>query len=261
MTLIASTWYKLKKHRFLFEELVKRDFQKKYKRTILGMLWSLLSPLFMLTVMALVFTQFFGRSTPHYIVYMFAGNLVYSYFKDATSGGMGSLMANAGIFTKVNVPKYLFLLSRNVSALINFALTLVIFFLFVAIDGIAFSWRFFLLLYPIVCLVVFNIGVGLVLSAMFVVFRDIQYLYDIFTLALMYFSAIFYTIDSYAQNFQILFYLNPVFVYITYFRRIVIEGTIPGVYIHGLCALYALVALLIGGFIYRKYNYRFLYYV
>ena len=261
MTLIASTWYKLKKHRFLFEELVKRDFQKKYKRTILGMLWSLLSPLFMLTVMALVFTQFFGRSTPHYIVYMFAGNLVYSYFKDATSGGMGSLMANAGIFTKVNVPKYLFLLSRNVSALINFALTLVIFFLFVAIDGIAFSWRFFLLLYPIVCLVVFNIGVGLILSAMFVVFRDIQYLYDIFTLALMYFSAIFYTIDSYAQNFQILFYLNPVFVYITYFRRIVIEGTIPGVYIHSLCALYALVALLIGGFIYRKYNYRFLYYV
>ena len=65
MTLIASTWHKLKKHRFLFEELVKRDFQKKYKRTVLGMLWSLLSPLFMLTVMALVFTQFFGRSTPH----------------------------------------------------------------------------------------------------------------------------------------------------------------------------------------------------
>lgn len=261
MTLIASTWHKLKKHRFLFEELVKRDFQKKYKRTVLGMLWSLLSPLFMLTVMALVFTQFFGRSTPHYIVYMFAGNLVYSYFKDATSGGMGSLMANAGIFTKVNVPKYLFLLSRNVSALINFALTLVIFFLFVAIDGIAFTWKFFLLLYPIVCLVIFNIGVGLILSAMFVVFRDIQYLYDIFTLALMYFSAIFYTIDSYAKNFQNLFYLNPVFVYITYFRRIVIEGSIPGIYVHALCALYALVALLIGGFIYRKYNYRFLYYV
>lgn len=71
----------------------------------------------------------------------------------------------------------------------------------------------------------------------------------------------FYTIDSYAKNFQNLFYLNPVFVYITYFRRIVIEGSIPGIYVHGLCALYALMALLIGGFIYRKYNYRFLYYV
>ena len=174
MQLILSTLEKLRKHPFLFEELVKRDFKKKYKRTVLGMFWSLLSPLFMLSVMALVFTQFFGRSTPHYIVYMFAGNLVYSYFKDATSGGMGSLIANAGIFTKVNVPKYLFLLSRNVSSLINFGLTLVVFFIFVAADGLPFTWKFLCLLYPIACLVVFNIVVRLILIALYLVFRDIQ---------------------------------------------------------------------------------------
>ena len=261
MQLILSTLEKLKKHRFLFEELVKRDFKKKYKRTVLGMFWSLLSPLFMLSVMALVFTQFFGRSTPHYIVYMFAGNLVYPYFKDATSGGMGSLIANAGIFTKVNVPKYLFLLSRNVSSLINFGLTLVVFFIFVAADGLPFTWKFLCLLYPIACLVVFNIGVGLILSALYVVFKDIQYLYDIFTLALMYFSAIFYNIEAYDLHFRYLFYANPVFVYIRYFRKIVIDGAIPHPMFHVLCAFYALAALLIGGFIYRKYNYRFLYYV
>ena len=109
----------------------------------------------------------------------------------------------------MNVPKYLFLLSRNVSALINFALTLVIFFLFVAIDGIAFTWKFFLLLYPIVCLVIFNIGVGLILSAMFVVFRDIQYLYDIFTLALMYFSAIFTRLIPMRRIFRTCFISIP----------------------------------------------------
>ena len=252
---------KVKKHRFLFEELVKRDFKKKYKRTVLGMLWSLLSPLFMLLVMALVFTHFFGRSTPHYVVYMFAGNLVYSYFKDATNGGMGSLVANAGIFTKVNVPKYLFLLSRNVSALINFLLTLVVFFIFVAADGLAFTWKFLMLLYPIGCLVIFNIGVGLILSALFVIFKDIQYLYDIFTLALMYFSAIFYNIESYALHYRYVFYANPVYVYIRYFRKIVIENTIPQPSFHLLCAFYALAVLVIGALIYKKYNYKFLYYV
>ncbi len=252
---------KMKKNRFLFEELVKRDFKKKYKRTILGMFWSVLSPLFMLLVMAVVFTQFFGRSTPHYIVYMFAGNLIYSYFKEATNGGMSSLVSNSAIFTKVNVPKYLFLLSKNVSSLINFGLTLVVFFIFVAADGLPFRWTFFLLLYPICCLVVFNIGVGLILSALYMVFRDIQYLYDIFTLALMYFSAIFYTIDSYALQFQYLFYTNPIYVYIRYFRKIVIDNDIPEPSFHLLCAFYALLVLIIGAVIYKKYNYKFLYYV
>ena len=79
---------KLKKYQFLFEELVKRDFKKKYKRTVLGMAWSVLSPLLMLLVMKLVFTQFFGRNTPHYTIYLFCGNIVFSYFNDSTTQGM-----------------------------------------------------------------------------------------------------------------------------------------------------------------------------
>ena len=105
---------KFRQYHFLFEELVKRDFKKKYKRTVLGMVWSVLSPLLTLLVMKLVFTQFFGRTTPHYTIYLFCGNLVYSCFNESTSQGMTSLMGNASIFTKVNVPKYLFLSSKNV---------------------------------------------------------------------------------------------------------------------------------------------------
>ena len=131
---------KLRQHRFLFEELVKRDFKKKYKRTVLGMAWSILAPLLQLAVMTLVFTQFFGRNTPHYMIYIFCGNLIFSFFSDATKGGMGTIMGNAGIFTKVNVPKYLFLFSRNVQALINFGLILAVFFVFVAFDGLPFTW-------------------------------------------------------------------------------------------------------------------------
>lgn len=252
---------KMKQYRFLFEELVKRDFTKKYKRTVLGMLWSVLGPLMTLAVMALVFTQFFGRSTPHYVIYLFCGNLVYSYFREATSTGMTSLLDNASIFSKVNVPKYMFLLSKNVSTLINFGLNILVMFVFIAIDGISFSWKFILLLYPIGCLIVFNIGMGLILSALYLIFRDIKYLYDIFTLMLMYLSAIFYNIEAYPQHIQYLFYLNPVYVYIRYFRKIIIEGDIPQPTFHLLAAGYAIIALVIGAVIYKKKNYKFLYYV
>ena len=252
---------KLKQHQFLFSELVKRDFAKKYKRTILGMAWSILSPLMNLIIMWLVFNNFFGNNVNHYAVYLFAGQLVFSYFTDATNLGMNSLVGNAGIFTKVNVPKYLFLFSQNVSSLINFGLTLLIFFTFVAIDGIPFTWLFLLLIYPTMCLVVFNLGVGLVLSALFVFFRDMQYLWGILTQLIMWMSAIFYTIDGYNPMVQNLFLLNPIYLYIRYFRKIVIDGVIPTPQFHLLAAAYALVAFGVGAWMYKKYNHEFLYYV
>lgn len=255
-----NIYNKLKKNQFLFEELVKRDFKKKYKRTSLGMLWSVLSPLMMLLVMSIVFTKFFGRNMEHFTTYLFSGWIVFNYFSEATNGGMVSLVSNSSIFTKVNVPKYLFLLSKNVSAAINFFIVLVVYFIFAAIDGVDFTWKFLLLVYPICCLIVFNIGMGLILSALFVIFKDIQYLYSIFTQIIMYLSAIFYPATAFG-NLLPLFYCNPIYVYITYFRWVVIEGIVPSLQFHGLCAFYAVAVFLIGATIYRKYNYKFLYYV
>lgn len=252
---------KLKKHQFLFEELVKRDFTKKYKRTVLGMAWSILSPLLNLLIMWLVFSNFFGNNVNHYAIYLFSGQLVFSFFTDATNLGMNSLVGNASIFTKVNVPKYLFLFSQNISSLINFGLTLAIFFAFVAFDGIAFTWKYLLLLYPIICLIVFNLGIGLILSALMVFFRDMQYLWGILSQLIMWMSAIFYTIDSYSYQVQCMFLANPIYLYIRYFRKIVLDGTIPTLQFHLLAAFYALVAFGVGCYMYKRYNHEFLYYV
>lgn len=252
---------KLKKNQFLFQELVHRDFTKKYKRTILGIAWSVLSPLLSLLVMNLIFGTLLGSSIEHYTIYLFSGQLVFSFFSDSTNEGMTSLLNNAEIFTKVNVPKYLFLFSKNVSSLINFGITLIIYFLFVVVNGVPITWKFILLIYPTACLVVFNLGVGLILSALYVFFRDIQYLYSIFTLLLMYMSAIFYSIDTFPQIGKNLFLLNPVYVYIRYFRKIVLEGTVPTLQFHLIAAGYAVIAFVVGGWIYKKKNHSFLYYV
>lgn len=252
---------KLKQYQFLFEELVKRDFTRKYKRTILGMAWSVISPLMNLLIMWMVFGRMLGGSVEHYVIFLFSGQLLFSFFSDATNLGMTSLVGNAGIFTKVNVPKYLFLFSQNVSSLINFGLTLAVYLVFVALDGIPFTWKFLLLLYPILCEVIFNLGMGLILSALYVFFRDVQYLWGIATQLIMWMSAIFYSIDSFSESARRLFLLNPMYLFIRYFRKIVIEATIPTPQFHLLMLADALLAFGVGAWMYKKYNTEFLYYV
>jgi ABC-2 type transport system permease protein len=252
---------RFKKEKFLFEELVKRDFKQKYKRSILGMFWSILYPLLTLLVMSLVFTHFFGSDIEHYIIYLFIGNLVFNYFKESTIGGMNALTANAYIFSKVNVPKYLFVLSKNISALINFGLTLVIFFVFVAFDQVPFSFSFFGIIYPIILLIIFNIGMGMILSALYMFFRDISYLYEVFTMLLMYMSAIFYSVDTFPSYMHNIFLLNPIYCYIKYIRVLILDGSVPSIQFIGLCTFYALLVFGIGCLIYKKCNHKFLYYV
>ena len=252
---------KIQKDKFLFEELVSRDFKDKYKRTILGMLWSVLYPILNLAIISIVMTRFFAGDIPHYHIYLFCGTLIMSYYRESTIGGMNSLMANRGIITKINIPKYMFLLSKNVSSLINFFLTLMVFFLFCIIDKITFGPHFIMLLFVILCLVIFNVGVGLILSALFVFFRDVSYFYDVFLVLLNYLSAIFYKIDSFPVSLQRLFLCNPIYVFIHYFRVIVIDSNIPSFQYHLLCVFYALLSIGIGAWFYKKYNHQFLYYM
>ena len=211
--------------------------------------------------MNLIFGTLLGSEIEHYTIYLFSGQLIFSFFSDSTTEGMTSLLNNADIFTKVNVPKYLFLFSKNVSSLINFGITLAVYFIFVFANGVPITWKFLLLAYPILCLVIFNLGVGLILSALYVFFRDIQYLYSIFTMLLMYMSAIFYSIDTFPQIGKNLFLLNPIYVYIRYFRKIVLEQTIPTIWFHLIAIGYALIVFAIGSWIYKKKNHSFLYYV
>ena len=252
---------KIKKYRFLFEELVKRDFKKKYKGTALGMLWSILAPLLNVLVLMVVFTQMFGKNQPHFIIYIFSGILVMNFYTETTQGCMRALMANASIFTKINVPKYLFLMSKTVQSFINFLLTVILYVIFCIYDGIEFGTHMLTLVYPSLFMLIFSFGVGMILSALYVFFRDVEYLYGVVLTLINYLSAIFYPVTMLPETLQNLFLLNPIYVYISYFRVVVIDGMIPSLLMHGLCAGYAVLFLGIGCLIYKKCNHEFLYYV
>ncbi|MCL2047505.1 MAG: ABC transporter permease [Defluviitaleaceae bacterium] len=256
--LIADRW---QKYNFLFEQLVARDFKQRYKRTYLGIVWSLLSPLLHLAVMVLVFVNFFGRTIPHFVVYVFIGLKVFTFFKEATTRGMSSLVANRNILTKIKAPKYLFLLSKNVASLLNFGLMLIILFAFVLIDGVPIHPRFILIVYPIFTLLLFNIGVGLILSALYVFFKDIGHLYEIFAMLVMWLSAVFYDISNFSETVQRLALINPIFTHIHFMRSVILYGVVPEWYVFAICAAYAAAMLALGAFFYKRYNYKFLYYM
>lgn len=252
---------KYSRHRFLFEELVKRDFKLKYTQMVLGMGWSVLNPILQLLVLRLVFTHFFGRGRMFYSTYMFAGVMIFNFFTESTKTGMSSLVKNKGIINKVFVPKYLFLLSKNVSTVINFLLTFLVFLGLAAFEGVPFTPKMFLLIYPVVCIMMLSLGVGMILSVMFVYFRDIEYLYSIFVMILRYLSAIFYYTDSFSPTVQNLFMLNPLYNTTQYIRTVVINGQIPNLWQHAVLLLYPAVLLVIGGYLYIKKNQEFLYHL
>ena len=258
---IDKIQYLIENHSFVFCELVKRDFTKKYKRTILGMLWSILSPLIMLCILAIIFGNFFGRDIPNFVIYLFTGQVIFNYFSESTTEGMLALLSNASIFTKINVAKYLFLFSKNISALINFFIILCIYFIAILVSDLRLTWQYILLIYPTICLVLINVGVGFILSALFIFFKDIQYIYRLFIQVVMYGSAIFYDIKMLPIYLQNMFYLNPIYVCIEYYRDIVLQNNIPSANIHLLLAFYATALFSLGCYIYKKYNYKFLYYV
>ena len=166
---------KKKNNRFLLVELIRRDFIKKYKRTTLGILWSALAPLFLLITMDIVFGAFFGLNLPHYTIYLFSGLLLFNYFSNITRNSMSVLYINAPIYSKVPVPKLYFLFSHSVANFIDFLVSLAVFFVFVAIDGITFKANFFLLIYPIICLFFINFGICMLLSSLYIFFRDISW--------------------------------------------------------------------------------------
>lgn len=170
------------------------------------------------------------------------------------------MLGNSSVLSKINIPKYIFLLSQNIKVLISFGINFCILLIVALLNEHYPSLRYLLLLYPTLCLLAFNIGFSLLLTSIYVFFRDAMYLYGIFTQLLFYCSAIFYNINSFPEQFQWLFYLNPVYIYITYFRQIIIDGSIPSLLIHVLALLYPLLMLLIGGYVFRHLEDRFIYY-
>ncbi len=249
------------KYRFLIRQLTKRDFKTKYMRSALGVVWSFLNPLLMMLVQYAVFSTLFKNNIQNFAAYLIIGNVCFSFFNEASSLTLNSIVGNAGLITKVYMPKYIYPLSRTISSLVNLLFSFVPMLLVCLITGVRFTLAVFISPFFFLCLFVFSLGIGLALSCLMVFFRDTQFLWGIIALIWMYFTPIFYSIEIIQYPLRYLFELNPMYIFISSIRSCIMYGTVPlpGTFLKA--ALAATLMFLIGSLIFKKGQDQFVLYL
>ena len=251
----------VQKYRFLIRQLVARDFRTKYKRSVLGMFWSFLNPLLMMLVQYFVFSTIFKSDVPNFAAYLIIGTVMFNFFNEACGMALGSIVGNASLITKVYMPKYIYPLTRVMSSMVNLAISLIPMLIVCVITGVEFHKSAMLAFFFLICLTVFSLGLGLLLSVSMVFFRDTQFLWGVLSMMWMYATPIFYPETILPEEFKFVLQVNPLYHFLKNARLCILGGISPEPAVYVQCLLMALGALLVGALVFRKAQDRFVLYL
>lgn len=249
------------KYNNLLYELVIRDIKIRYRKSVLGLLWTLLNPLMTMLVMTIVFSSLFKSNIPHFPVYFLTGSILFSFHSEATSQALMSIISNASLIKKVYIPKYLFPFSRVLSSMVNLGFAFIALLLVMVLDGAPFQGTVLLFFIPIFYLTLFTTGLSLILSAITVFFRDIHHLYGVATLLWTYMTPIFYPVSIIPNQYKWIYEYNPMYYYINFFREIMINGNYPGLGDNVLCLTIGVLTLILGLYTFYKSQNKFILHV
>lgn len=283
MQLIQALYYKnphlatFHKYKHLLKNLISRDLKVKYRRSTLGFLWSVLNPLFMAFVLSAVFSNIMRIGTSNFVVFYLSGSLVFNFMNEATTGSMGSMMGAAPLIKKVYIPKYIFPAEKVLFAFVNMLFSmvaLIIIMLLTKFDllpkavpqDIVVSWTYLLFPIPLIYVLFFSLGLGLILAAYNVFFRDLTHLYSVFVAAWMYLTPIIYPMEMVKGTIvERVMKFNPMYYYVTYFRCVVVSGTLPGdgdfINFNLKCIAAAAFVFIIGVLAFKKKQDRFILFI
>lgn len=249
------------RYKVLLKELVIRDLKVKYRRSALGYLWSVLNPLFMMIVTAIVFSYMFRYEIENYTLYLLSGQIIYNFYSEATNTSMTSILWSGSLLKKVHVPKYIFPLARTFSAFVNLLFSLTAILLMFLITRTPVTPVALLFPLPLFYLLLLCTGIGLILSVMAVYFRDMLHLYGIFLTALMYFTPVFYPVSALPEYAKSLIRFNPLYHIVGMFRNIVLYGQLPTVRENLICLTMGTVAVVAGLLVFKKNQDDFIFYI
>ena len=258
---ITALLQQFRQYRPLLGELVLRDLKIKYRRSFLGYLWSLLNPLLMMTIMSLVFSYMFRFKIPNYPLYLICGQTLWVFFSESTNMAMTSVIYNGALIRKVYIPKYIFPVSRVLSSFVTMSFSLAAILIVMLVTRVQLSWYLLLLPIPLALLLLFCMGVGMVLSALAVYFRDMLHLYSVMLMAWMYLTPIFYPISALPEGVAFFVRLNPMYHYVTFFREVVLYGVLPAPSLWLGCFGYGLSSLSVGLLVFRRLQRNFILYL
>ena len=246
----------------LLIQLVSRDLKLKYRRSILGYLWSILNPLFVMIIMTIVFSTMFSRNIENFPVYLFTGKMLYDFLSTSTRQAMSSVVGNAALLKKTYVPKYIFTLSKVSSSMIDFVLSFGALLIVMIATGAKLYWTFFLFPLVVIQLYIFCCGLGFLLAELNVFFRDIQYIYNAIMTAWMYMTPVFYPIERLPHMLQLFIKgCNPLYYYVAQFRDLVYYGRFPGPRVFWGGWIIAFVMLGFGLMMFKRRQDRFILYI
>ncbi len=259
------------KYRFLISQLVERDFKVKYKRSVLGVFWSFLNPLLMMIVQYVVFSKLLNLrgNIEHYAIYLLTGIVIWNGFNDCTTQSMRSITGNTALITKVYVPKYIYPVTKVLSSFINVILSMIPLLLVSLIYGLFSSPHLYLnetlclLPFGLLFLLVFCIGMGFLFSTLMVFFRDVEFLWTVISAIWMYATPIIYSLDMFTVAAWLvkLMQFNPIYHFISFFRTVILNGTPVPLREYLFCAAFSVLVFLIGYYVFRKNEDKFVLYL
>lgn len=254
------------KEKFILAQLVGKDFKRKYRRSVLGVVWSVLNPLLMMVVMSLVFSFFLPYDNmEHYPLYLILGNVIWTIFADSTNQGVTSILDAAPLLKKVRINKTVFPVERVLFSLVNFAFSMIAVFIVMLWEGVWVSWTIILLPVLLVLLMGFCIGMSMLLSSLAVFFRDVIHLWGVVILAWSYVTPLFWPVSMIAQVpyafMRVIMLANPMYNYVTFMRMILLNGQPPELITVAMCAIWAVIALVLGWMVFHKLERKFILYI
>jgi len=246
----------IKQYIFVIRELVSREIKRKYTRSTLGVLWSVLAPLLNMTVMSLIFTTIFTRDIENFPIYYLTGIILWNMFSAGSAQAMTSLVDNKSMLIKVKLPTGIFPLARCCTALTNLSYSLIAYVIMLVVFQIKLNAAFLLMPIYILLTFLFTLGIGKALSVMYIFFGDIQHLYTVLLTLWMFCSAIFYPVDRVAGVMRIIINNNPMYIFIAAARRSILEGLAPTPREWVMMLLWSLGVYLFGTIIFDKFQNR-----
>ena len=246
---------------FLVRQLVSRDFKTKYKRSVLGVLWSLLNPLLTMSIQYVVFSTLFRSDIENFIVYLLCGIVCFNFFNETTAICLTGIVGNAPLIHKVSVPKYVYPLSRALSSSVNLLFSLIPLLLMLIVTGTPIRPSILLLPFPLLMLFCVTLGVGLILASMMVFFRDTQFLWSIFSMLLMYLTPVFYPETIIPKVLLPIYKLNPLYHVLRFVRTLLIYGISPTAQAYLYCFVLCVAPLAIGALIFHNTQDKFIFHI
>ncbi len=246
------------RYRDLIWQFVISSIKTRYKRSFLGVIWTLLNPLLMMLVLTIVFSRLFN-TVAHYPVYVLNGLIVWNYLANTTMASMQNMVLSGALLGRIYVPKSVFAVSAAGAGLVNLGLSAIPLFFIALVTGVPIKFTVLAMLPALVLLVMFALGVSLLLQAAAIFFADMMPVYEVFLTVWFYLTPLMYPVSMIPARWAILWKLNPMYHLLRVMRAPLFEGVVPGWETWAIAALSAVVMLIVGGLVFTSKSHEYAY--